>query len=67
MSKFTFGQSQAQKRELRKYTFNRKQFLLKNGLYIVIVIIFIILGIITPIIKNTRLFTWGFLFIRMMS
>jgi methyl-galactoside transport system permease protein len=59
MSKFTFGESQAQKRELRKYTFNRKQFLLKNGLYIVIVIIFIILGIITPIVKNTQLFTWN--------
>lgn len=57
MSKFTFGEQQAQKRENYKYTFNRKQFLLKNGLYIVIVIIFIILGIMTPVIKHTPLFT----------
>ncbi len=57
MSKFTFGEQQAQKRENYKYTFNRKQFFLKNGLYIVIVIIFIILGIMTPIVKHTPLFT----------
>lgn len=57
MSKFTFAQNQAQKRENRKYTFNRKQFLLSNGLYIVIICIFVFLCIITPIVKHTQLFT----------
>lgn len=57
MSKFTFSQNQAQKRENRKYTFNRRQFLLQNGLYIVIVAIFIFLCIITPIVKHTQLLT----------
>ena len=50
MSKFTFAQNQAQKRENRKYTFNRKQFLLSNGLYIVIICLFVFLCIITPIL-----------------
>ncbi|MGP1348806.1 MAG: ABC transporter permease subunit [Stomatobaculum sp.] len=58
-SKFTFAQSQAQKWENYKYTFNRKQFFLKNGLYLVIVLIFIFLSIITPILKNTPLFTFN--------
>ena len=57
MSKFTFAQSRAQKRENRKYTFNRKQFFLQNGLYMVIIMVFIFLGIITPIVKGTPLFT----------
>lgn len=50
-SKFTFAQNQAQKRENYKYTFNRRDFFLRNGLYIVIVLIFAILCIITPIVK----------------
>ncbi|MDD5849911.1 MAG: galactoside ABC transporter permease [Firmicutes bacterium] len=57
MSKFTFSQNQAQKRENRRYTFNRRQFFLQNGLYIVIVAIFIFLCIITPIVKHTQLLT----------
>lgn len=57
MSKFTAGERFAQSWENYKYTFNRKQFFLKNGLYIVIVLIFIMLAIITPILKNTQLFT----------
>ena len=57
MSKFTFGESMAQKWENYKYTFNRRDFLLKNGLYIAIVIIFIALCIITPIVKNMPLLT----------
>lgn len=57
MSKFTVGERFDQWRENYKYTFNRKQFFLKNGLYIVIVLIFIMLAIITPILKNTQLFT----------
>lgn len=57
MSRFTFGQKQAQKWENYRYTFNKKQFFLKNGLYIVIVAIFIFLAIITPVVKHTQLFT----------
>ena len=57
MSKYTFMQSRAQKFENYKYTFNTSQFLYKNGLYIVIVLIFIALCIITPIVKNTQLLT----------
>ena len=57
MSKYTFAQKQAQKIENYKYSFNVAQFLYKNGLYIVIILIFIALCIITPIVKNTQLFT----------
>ena len=57
LSRFTFAQNRAQKWENCKYNFNVKQFFLKNGLYIVIVLIFIMLGIITPIVKHTSLFT----------
>ena len=57
MSKFTFGETMAQKWENYKYSFNRRDFLLKNGLYIAIIIIFIALCIITPIVKNTQLLT----------
>lgn len=57
MSKYTFGQKQAQKIENYKYTFNTSQFLYKNGLYIVIILISIALCIITPIVKNTQLLT----------
>ena len=57
MSKFTFGESMAQKWENYKYTFNRRDFLLKNGLYIAIIIIFIALCIITPIVKGMPLLT----------
>ncbi len=56
-SKFTFAESRAQKREANRYSFNRKDFLLKNGLYIVIMMVFIVLCIITPIIKHTQLLT----------
>ncbi len=59
MSKFTFAETAAQKWENYKYTFNRRAFLLQNGLYIAIVLIFIMLCIITPIIKNTPLLTYS--------
>ena len=59
MSKFTIAENRAQGWENYKYTFNRKQFFLTNGLYIVIVCVFIMLGIITPIIKHTPLFTYN--------
>ena len=57
LSKFTVGESLAQKWENYKYTFNTTQFLYKNGLYIVILLIFIALCIITPIVKHTQLLT----------
>ena len=41
MSKFTFMETRAQKWENYKYTFNRRAFLLQNGLYIAIILIFI--------------------------
>ena len=59
MSKFTFMETRAQKWENYKYTFNRRSFLLQNGLYIVIVMIFVMLCIITPIVKNTPLLTYN--------
>ena len=57
LSKFTFSEKQKQKWENYKYTFNIKQFLLKNGLYIAILFIFILLCVLTPIIKHTQLLT----------
>ncbi len=59
MSKFTFMETRAQKWENYKYTFNRRTFLLQNGLYIAIILIFIMLCIITPIIKNAPLLTYN--------
>ena len=56
MSKYTFAQKQAQNFENYKYTFNMTQFLYKNGLYIVIIMIFIALCIITPIVKKYTAF-----------
>ncbi len=57
MSKYTYAESRAQKWENYKYTFNRRTFLLQNGLYIAIILIFIALCFITPIVKNTSLLT----------
>jgi len=58
MSNFSFAEKQAQKIENYKYSFNTRDFLLKNGLYIAIVLVFIFLCIITPIKKNgLQLFT----------
>ncbi len=57
MSKFTVGESMSQKWENYRYTFNRRDFFLRNGLYIAIIIIFIGLCIATPIIKGVPLLT----------
>ena len=59
MSKFTLGETLAQKWENYRYTFNGRNFLLRNGLYIALIFIFIALCIITPIVKgpNTQLLT----------
>lgn len=59
MSKFTFLEARAQKWENYRYTFNRRTFLLQNGLYIAIILIFIALCIITPILKNAPLLTYN--------
>ena len=59
MSKFTFMESRAQKWENYKYTFNRRQFLLRNGLYIAIILVFIMLCIITPMVKGSPLLTYN--------
>ena len=59
MSKFTFMETRAQKWENYKYTFNRRAFLLQNGLYIAIVLIFIMLCIITPMVKGAPLLTYN--------
>ena len=57
LSKFSFAEKQKQKWENYKYTFNIKQFLMTNGLYIVIVLVFIMLCILAPVVKHTRLLT----------
>ena len=57
MSKFTVGETLAQKVENYRYTFNRRNFLLKNGLYLAILVIFIALCFITPAVKGMQLLT----------
>ena len=57
LSKFTFGESLAQRWENYKYTFNRRDFLLKNGLYIAIIVVFIILCLVAQFGKGTPLLT----------
>lgn len=59
LSDFTFAEEMAQKWENYKYTFNRRTFLLQNGLYIAIILIFIALCVITPIKKGTPLLTYN--------
>ncbi|WP_455616170.1 ABC transporter permease subunit [Eisenbergiella sp.] len=59
ISKFTFLEKRAQKWENYKYTFNRRTFLLRNGLYIAIILIFIGLCVITPIVKHVPLLTYN--------
>lgn len=59
MSKFTFAESMQQRWENYKYTFNGRDFLLRNGLYLAIAVIFIALCFITPAVKgpNVQLLT----------
>ena len=59
LSKFSIGEVWAERWENYKYKFNGRQFLLSNGLYIAIIIVFIILCAITPIIKNVPLLTYN--------
>ena len=51
MSKFSFTETQAQKIEHYLYTFNRKDWLLRNGLYLVIILVFIGLGTVNNILN----------------
>ena len=57
MGKFSFSESMAQKWENYKYTFNTRMFLLNNGLYLAILLVFIALCFITPAVKGTQLLT----------
>ena len=59
LSKFSIGEVWAERWENYKYKFNGRQFLLSYGLYIAIIIVFIILCAITPIIKNVPLLTYN--------
>ncbi len=59
MSRFTLLETRAQKWENYKYTFNRRAFLLQNGLYIAIILIFIALCIIKPMVKNAPPLTYN--------
>lgn len=57
LSRFTGSEKRKQKWENYKYTFNTKQFLLNNGLYIAIICVFILLCILAPVVKHTKLLT----------
>ncbi len=59
MSRFTFAESAAQRWENYKYAFNARSFLLRNGLYLAIAVVFIALCFITPAVKgpNVQLLT----------
>ena len=54
LSKFTLGESMAQRWENYRYSFNIRTFLLRNGLYLAIAVIFIALCIVTPIVKGPK-------------
>ncbi len=56
-SRFTFLQRLKQKWNSYLYNFNCAEFFLRNGLYIVITLVFIFLSAIAPIIKDTHLLT----------
>ncbi|MDY4041222.1 MAG: galactoside ABC transporter permease [Collinsella sp.] len=57
MSRFTFAEKMAQRWEAYRYTFNLRSFLLNNGLYLAILLVFAMLCVITPAVKGTQLLT----------
>ncbi len=57
LSHFTQAEKLKQSWENYKYTFNVRQFFLTNGLYIVIVCVFVLLCILAPVVKGTDLLT----------
>ena len=60
--KLTFGEKIASGWERYVYRFNIKDFLLRNGLYIVMILVFILCGILSPSISGKDLFTTGNIF-----
>lgn len=59
MSRFSFRENIEQRWENYQYTFNRRDFLLQNGLYFAIILVFVVLAIITPIVKGSPLLTYN--------
>ena len=57
LSRFTGKEKRKQNWENYKYTFNTRQFLLNNGLYIAILFVFILLCCLAPVVKHTKLLT----------
>lgn len=57
LSHFTQAEKTKQSWENYKYTFNTRQFFLNNGLYIVIICVFVLLCILAPVVKGTSLLT----------
>ena len=57
MSRFTVGETMAQRWENYKYTFSRRDFLLRNGLYLAIAVILIAMCVLAPTVKNVNLLT----------
>ena len=57
MSKFTIPETFAQRVENYRYTFNVRNFLLRNGLYLAIAVVFITMCILAPTTKNVHLLT----------
>ncbi len=57
MSKFTIPETFAQRVENYRYTFNVRSFLLRNGLYLAIAVVFITMCILAPTTKNVHLLT----------
>ncbi len=57
MSRFTFAEKMAQRWEAYCYTFSLRDFLLNNGLYIAILLVFAMLCVITPVVKGSQLLT----------
>ena len=57
MSKFTIPETFAQRVENYRYTFNVRNFLLRNGLYLAIAVVFIAMCILAPTTKNVHLLT----------
>ncbi len=57
LSHFTPAEKLRQRWENYKYGFDTRQFFLKNGLYIVIICVFVMLCILAPVVKKTDLLT----------
>lgn len=57
MSHFTLAEKLDQRWEAYRYTFNAHDFLLNNGLYIAILLVFAGLCVAAPIVKGTNLLT----------